>query len=168
MKRMPQTLVSLRISVPETIYGQLEEPANPDLQLALDGLSHLFGVRHSGSHPSYESVAWSAISDAMIEDPSGITLPEFRPEPETAKRVFGLIQEYPWLRKISDASSRLDTIMEREFFGMFLDHTVDDYPGLFGITLREAKILRARSQEVGYDLYGLAEQAGLYEQPAFK
>ena len=169
---MPQILDTLRVSAPEVIYAKLERPASPDLQLALDGLAQMFEVRQTvGLHPSFARQAWMDICDAMVEDPSGLILPATRPVPETSKRVLGVVLEFPWLRVLDDpAASPEQPMWEREFYDLFLGHTVDDYPGLFGVTLKEAKMLRARSHE-GIRRNNMTEfaiEAGLYDQPAYK
>jgi hypothetical protein len=166
---MPQTLQGLRISSPEIIYDRLDQPTSADADVTIVGLGRLFDITLRGSlGPSRDRAALEAISDAMIEDTSGVTLVKTRPIQENTKRVFNLAITHPWLRTLSHHGSVRETMFEDEFWAMFKEHTVDDYPGLFGVTLREARIIRAKVHEPGYDLTDLAKESGLYDQEAFQ
>ena len=162
---MPQSFDSLRISQPNIIYDQLEDSHNPSARFALQALGEHFSL-NLPSAPYGLGGAWEKVSDAMLADPSAIELPGKRPWLDNAKRVLTLVQIYPWLRGVD--SSQPDTpmssvISDTEFFGIFLGHSADDYPGLFGLTVIEAKQLRAMSQDTHTPQAALAEQIGLHD-----
>ncbi len=162
---MPQTLDGLRISHPEVIYEQLEDKANPSASIALRGLGEHFRIQLPANVYGPNG-AWDKISDAMIADPSWVELTSTRPWLDNAGQVLGLVRAYPWLRGVglgSPNTPRSATISDREFFDLFLGHSADDFPGLFGLTLREAKQLRSISEDRHTNKTKLAEQIGLYD-----
>jgi hypothetical protein len=147
-KYMSRPFGSLQVSQPEIIYAKLDEPHTPDVYIAAAGLTSVLHMPLSRAieRRSYIRDDLMDVSDVMISHETAITLPEERDPKEIGGILLGLLGKYPWLQRLYPGIEAQDSIFitERDFLVWSADHVFDDFPGFFGITEREAKMVRSQ------------------------